>query len=188
MKRNYLMLFLFVFFMTFCSKTDQLSSDEKALLLTVEDFAGVGIKKYNPLHATFFKKRNLYNRSQELNYEYEYDASADATPFYLRCIISLEKTKFDTDLTQSAFKLGLLIGFKKSGVKEKPLTGFPKYGDQSSMSLLEKDGKTIGNIFMMVSGSKSYFIVFSGLFIDDSKIWNKVFGPKGGLFEKFKVQ
>jgi hypothetical protein len=187
MKKNFFGLLILIAITMSCAKSEPISAAEKALLLTVEDFADLGIEKFDPGRGIFAKEKNI-DRSQELNYEYESDSSAGETPFYLYCSISLEKSKSDTSLTQSAQKIGLLIGFKKSGVKEKPLVTFPKYGDQSSMGLLEKDARPIGNVFMMVSGNKNYFLVFSGLFIDDPQVWNKVFGPKKELFEKFKMQ
>lgn len=139
-----------------CTANEEPTETERALHVTEADFRPFGVQAAASAGGEYQKTLNHLDRSRELTYTF------NGQGLYLSNILKFHSSSTNAFITEKAQKVGLMIGLKPHGVEEQTLTPHRKYGDRSSLGLLTKDGKPVGNVFTMVSGTKVFLVVFSG--------------------------
>ncbi len=175
-----------VFSLLACWQKQSVSESEKVLFLRAHDLVEYGYE-FQPIDKyESFTKTKYFDGSYELKYEFQTPESEQDHPLYLSVTVTIEREKSDTLFSQGAEKIGLQIGLRREGVKIQEVKGFKKYGDDSSFSLLTKDGHVVGNIFTLRAGTRLYTVILAGMYIDDPQIWDELILPKLNLLSEYK--
>jgi hypothetical protein len=168
-------------FVVACSTEEPVTDADKAVVLRAAELSRFGYRFENiEALETFTKKRHLDGTSE---IEYRFQSPPGAKVLFLHVSVKLAKNESDAAFTQGAEKVGLMIGFKKSGVEERELPAPPA----GKLSLLVKDERPIGNIFTASDGGKTFLLVMSGLYFDDSALWQKVIEPSMSRFRAYRA-
>ena len=168
-----------------CDRSSEPTAEEKALLITVGEFAPYVKGSHDQSRGRFKKESNPFTDSKELNYTFEFKEEENEPPLYVNCTINLEP-KVSSASDRAAREVGIAIGFAIGKLKKVPLEGFPKFGDYSSIYLLTLDDKPVGNLFTAEYGRKSVTLVVSGLYVREPAVWQEMFGKKLRLLEAYE--
>ena len=153
-----------------CSVSEDLTESERALLLTEADLR----REPTPALAGKYQKVSRIDKSRELSYVYEKEGSG----LYLSNTLTVDTSAANALVTEGAQKTGLMIGLRVNGVVEEPIAQSVKYGDRSSLTILKKDGRPMGNVFTAVAGKKVYVVIFSGIYFDDAAAFDSFIAGK----------
>jgi hypothetical protein len=166
-----------------CGAEEPVTDADKAMFLRANDLARFGYHFDNVEQLETFSKKRQLDGAYEVTYRFK---TVDGAPkvLFLHVSVKVGTSEADASLNQGAEKLGLLIGFKKSGVEERALPDTPA----GKLSLLVKEERPIGNVYTAVHGAKTYLLVMSGLYFDDPALWHKVIAPKMELFQSYSPQ
>ena len=170
-----------LFLLAACSTEEPVTEADKAVVLRVRDLARFGYRFDNVETLESFSKKRQIDGSYEIAYRFQ--SPPGAKVLFLHVSVKVGKNESDAALTQGAEKVGLMIGFKKSGVEERELPAPPA----GKLSLLVKDERPIGNIFTAAHGAKTYLLVMSGLYFDDPALWQKVIEPSMDRFRRYQA-
>jgi len=143
-----------------CTTSTDLSDAEKSILVTELDFADFGGEQ-GAVSGRFEKTIDHINRATEFTYQ-----TPDESDIYIVSTVSVERSAADALASEVANKAGILIGLRSAGVIDVPIEMTKPYGSRSSLSVLKKDGKPIGNMLHAVLGKKIVLLVFSGIYFD----------------------
>jgi hypothetical protein len=183
---HHLSLLLAVFGLLACWQKPSVSESEKALFLRARDLVEYGYE-FKPIDKyESFAKTKYFDGSCELEYEFQTPESEQDHPLYLSVTVTIERKKSDALLSRGAEKIGLQIGLKRGGIKIQEVKEFKKYGDDSSFSLLTKDGHPVGNILSLRVGPRLYTVLLAGIYIDDPQIWDELILPKLKLLAEYQ--
>jgi hypothetical protein len=162
-----------------CAQTE-MSEAEKELILRAQDFAPFGFEVGDPSPHEKFTRTVYFDRSSELEYEYETpDDAPGLSPLYLNVTVSFEKNVSDARLTQGAEKLGLSAGTYLEGLKLEEAQGFFQYGDESTYYVLKtKEGAPGGSYFVTRVGPKVYSVLIAGAVFDDAEAYGELLTPR----------
>jgi hypothetical protein len=169
-----------------CQRTATVTPEEKAMLLTVRDFAAYGHEQFDTTREIIRKTINLFDRSQLIEYTYESDDTTGEKPLYLSCGIAIERTPASSRANKVAMAVGFKIGLTNSGIRSVPQPNFPQFGDNSTFTILEKDSSKVGNIFQSAIGRVSLYTIFTGLYVDDKDIWKEIIESKIAKIRKYQ--
>lgn len=148
-----------------CSISTELTDREKALLVTEQDFQRYGFTTGSAPSGHFLKTEDYTN----LSTEYSYQTPDGQGEIYIHNSVTLERSAANALTTELASRGGMMIGLSSEGVKEVPLKLTKQYGSRSSLSILKKDGKSIGNSFTAVLDKKIVLLVFSGTYFEKAE-------------------
>lgn len=159
-----------------CGSEELLSDADKRLFLRAADLAHYGFLYENAdSYETFSKTRQL-DGAYQLTYEFQ-TPEGERRPLYIYASVSVARNLSDARLSEGAEKVGLLIGLRAAGAEEREVRMQPG-DDRSSLRLLVKGGKPLGNVFTARDGRKTYFLVLAGLYFEDAEDWKKLVEPK----------
>ncbi len=157
----------------------EMSEDEKELIVRAQDLAPYGFEVGDASRHEKFKKTVYFDRSYELEYEYETPDGSGLDPLYVNVSISFEENVSDAKATQGAQRIGLSAGSYVNGLKMEEKKDFFKYGDESTyFVLLSKQGAPGGSYFITREGSKVYTLIVAGAVFDDPEAWAELVTPK----------
>lgn len=103
----------------------------------------------------------MLNRSKEYSY-----TSPEDGGFYVYNTVTVERTSGKALEGHALNKAGPMIGFLSAGVTEKTIELREPIGTQSSLTLLMKNGKPIGNTFTAIVGHTSVLLIYSGIYFE----------------------
>jgi len=172
--RRYLAIVLASTLLLSCSTSNDLTDSEKSVLLTELDFREYGLKGEGQAAGRFTKTVDYINRSTELSYE----TPDDIEGIYISSSVVVERSAADALGTELANKAGVLIGFKAAGIQEVELAMSKPYGARSTVSIMKKDGKPIGNRVAVVVDKKVIMVIFSGIYFDTEARFREFFDGK----------
>ena len=178
MKRAFFAL-LALLMLAACTVEQEPTEPERALFLTEADFRSLGVQAAASSGGEYRKTLNRLDRSRELVYTFK------GQDFYLSNILKFDSSSTYAFITEKAQKVGLMIGFQPYGIEEQPMTPHTKYGDRSSLAMLTKDGKPVGNVFTVVSGGKVFLVVFSGIHFSNPAEFDRFISTKVDAFVKY---
>jgi hypothetical protein len=147
-----------------CSISTELTEQEKALLVTEQDFQRYGYSVSSAPSGQFVKTEDYMNLSTDLSYQ----TPEGEGEIYIHNSVTLERSASNAIATELASKGGMMIGLSAEGVKEVPLKLTKQYGARSSLAVLKKDGKSIGNSFTAVIDKKIVVLIFSGTYFESA--------------------
>ncbi|HEY2335920.1 MAG TPA: hypothetical protein VGI18_00960 [Burkholderiales bacterium] len=170
-----------LFFVVACSTEEPVTEADKTVVLRAAELARFGYR-FDNIEAleTFTRKRHLDGTSE---IAYRFQSPPGSKVLFLHVSVKVAKSESDAAFTQGAEKVGLMIGFKKSGVEERELAAPPA----GKLSLLVKDERPIGNIFTASHGGKTFLLVMTGLYFDDPALWQKVIEPSMSRFRAYQA-
>jgi len=167
-----------------CSVSADLDDNERALLVTEVDFKEFAPPIQSGVTGMYSKRTSYLERKVELSYKLD----ASGPSFYLFNNVTIESSATQALITQAAQKAGLMIGLKSNGIVEEPVKLGLSYGEKTSLSLLKRSGKPIGNVFMSVIGRKVYLLVFSGIYFDDAEAFGTFIAQKMDTFTRYDAR
>lgn len=156
-----------------CTTSADLTEAEKALLVTESDFVEYGLEAGEKPLGSFTKTHDWVNRSNEYSYQ-----SPDGAGYYVYNVVSRESSASNALVSNASTKAGLKIGFMSSGVIEKPIPLKQPIGSQSTLALLMKDGKPIGNTFTAIVGKTSVLLIYSGIYFETEEDFREFIAEK----------
>jgi hypothetical protein len=159
-----------------CGTEEPLSEADKSLFLRPADLVRYGFQYDDPDSYEKFSKTRQIDGAYELKYEFQPDKS-ERRRVFIYASISVARNESDAALNEGAEAIGMLVGLKASGVEERELR-MRSGNDRSTLRLLVKGDKPLGNIFTTRDGRKTYFVVVTGLYFDDAEDWKKLVAPK----------
>jgi hypothetical protein len=166
-----------------CSKTTQLTEHERVMLLTESDFASFGMEHYErEPNGTYEKMHSYLDRSVDYSYEYEDPDGA----FYILSTVTDDSSNASARVTETAQKVGILIGLKAGGVVEKPLKLARTYGSKATLTLLMHKDQPVGNVFSAVMEDKVLLIMFTGVYFDAAEEFDELISSQAEAVERFK--
>ncbi|MCA8914324.1 MAG: hypothetical protein KDB90_02845 [Planctomycetes bacterium] len=144
---------------------------DKQLVLTVTALEPY-IADYtaDPARGTFTRRDNI-DGSWEVEYEYEDDELYIMSGYYR------ENSADDAKYTVTGHGLGTSIGFSGEDIKEVEHNELFRWGDDSKFYLVMHAGKPIGNHLTARKGNKVVYILFSGVYFDDSELLHEFLDP-----------
>jgi len=163
-----------------CQISHDLTSEERAILVTEHDLVGVQGSKQA---AGKFEKTVDYS---SFSTEYTYESEEDATLFILSSV-RVERTAANALSSEWTNKGGLAFGMSLNGLKEEPIPLTKQYGSRAKLALLTKDGKPVGNIFHAVIDKKVVMLLYSGIYFDRAEDFQKFIDPKMERVRLFSV-
>ena len=157
----------------------EMSAAEKEMLLRAQDLAPYGFEVGDAARHETFSKTVYFDRSYELEYEYETPEGSGLDPLYLSVSVSFEESAADAKTTQGAQKIGLNAGSYLNGLRMEEKKDFFRYGDESTYYvLLSKEGVPGGSYFVTREGSRVYSLIVAGAVFDDPAVWAEFVTPK----------
>jgi len=150
-----------------CERNLPVSAADKEVVLRAADLIPFGYGLEQTEQYEIFNRTKYFDGSHELTYQYQTPESEEENALYINVTVSVEKTLSDALTSHGAEEVGLTIGLKANGVQEREIEHFYEYGDKSRFSVLEKDGKPIGNIFITRDGTRVFALILSGMYFED---------------------
>lgn len=164
-----------------CSKTTQLSKQEKGLLFTEQNFArdlpNVGRKRMGK----FSKELSYLERSTTLDYEVTLNST-----FYLMNTFSLSKNASDALKTAFALRTGAVIGVKIGDITDEEIPLNNQFDGKATLLLLKMDNRPVGNVFTYVHENKTWFVILTGLYFDNEQNFTDYFASHISKIKAFK--
>ena len=142
-----------------CSQQNDLNPDERQLLLNERDFSAVRVER----EGSYKKSVQYFNRIVELSYVNERSKG-----FYLYSGVTLNPNASDALIQGYAGKFGASQSLKSNDVSRQELPLSEAFPSGSSLDLLLKNGKPMGNMFFTRAGNKSVFIFFAGVHFEQA--------------------
>jgi hypothetical protein len=157
-----------------CERNLPVGAADKEIVLRAGDLIpfGYGLEKTEQFEK--FTRTKYFDGSHELTYEYETPDSEEENALYMNVTVTVEKTTSDAWTSKGAGEIGMKFGLKASGVEQREIKDFYKYGDTSSFFILEKNGHPIGNMFSVREGKRVYVVILSGMYFDDAAAWKEL--------------
>jgi len=165
-----------------CQRDLPISAADREVVLRAADLIPYGYGLEQTGRYETFKRIRYFDGSHELTYEYQTPESEKDNALYLNVTVSVENSASDALTSHGAEEIGLTIGLKANGVEAREIEDFYAYGDTSKFSLLENDGKPIGNIFTTRKGRRVFVMVLSGMYFEDAATFKELIE---GRLEKF---
>jgi hypothetical protein len=140
---------------------EPVTAADKEVMVTAEQVAkGTNIK----VDTTTGKYKKSHNFAGVKEMSYEYDRSNDAiTPFYVSCIVTLEKSQQGAADTYAGLGLGANIGMgTEASVQKVDRNDLWSWGDESRCVVLQNMGQPGGNLFMGRKGHRVFFLMIGG--------------------------
>lgn len=160
-----------------CAHAD-MSEAEKELILRAQDIAPYGFEVGDASPHESFSKTVYFDRSSELEYEFQTPDGSGLDPLYLNVSVTFERNVADAKVSQGATKLGLSAGTYLEGLKLEETKGFFQYGDESTYYVLKtKEGVPGGSYFVTREGSKLYAVLVAGA-VFDAESYAELLTPK----------
>ena len=164
-----------------CSKSTELSKQEKSLLLTEQNFANdlpnIGHKKLGK----YSKEFSYLEHSTTLDYEVTRNST-----FYLMNTFSLSKNASDAIKTAFALRTGAIIGVKVGDITDEEIPLINQFGGKATLMLLKMDNQPVGNIFSYVYENKIWFVILTGLYFDNEQDFTHYFAAHLSKIKAFK--
>lgn len=188
-KRFLHLLFVFGFasLLLGCTSTD-VTEDEKALLITIEDLAAQGVPVGSPTQAGVkYAARRFINGTTEI--EYEYDSENDPSNPAIVIFFSEADTQRNEELAIKAFDDAIeayLFGASlNSGDIEVIVTPNTfNLGQQNYTAILQSDGSNFGTLVVTRKGKLVYSFLLAGPYIQYKQTLVNLIGPKLDLYEE----
>jgi len=159
-----------------CGSEEPLSEADKGLFLRAADLAGYGFKYEDADSYEQFSKARQFDGAYELTYRFKTPAG-ERRPLFIYANVSVARSESDAALSESAGKMGVLIGLKGSGIEEREVRMQPD-DERGRLRLLLKGGKPVGNVFTARDGVKTYLVLLMGMSFEDAGDWQKLVEPK----------
>ena len=163
----------------FPGKTLPVRDADKELMLRASDLETWMDEAPDPpvdeARATLTRTRDLFG-VEEITYEF----SDDATALFVNTTVTIDPKASDARTTYSVTKLGLGVGLaieSDTGMKKVERNDLFTWGDESTSYLLEMDGDPVGNAIVARKGTKTIFVIFSGIYFDDPDDLDEVLEP-----------
>lgn len=150
-----------------CERDLPVGAADKEVVLRAADLIPFGYGLEQTEQYETFKRVKYFDGSHELTYEYQTPDSEEENALYLNVTVSVENSTSDARTSHGAEEIGLTIGLKANGIKAREIKDFYVYGDSSKFSVLENDGKPIGNIFTTRKGKRVFVMILSGMHFED---------------------
>lgn len=161
-----------------CARAE-MGEAEKELLLRAQDLAPYGFEVGDASKHESFSKTVYFDKSYELDYEYETPEGSGLDPLYLNVSVSFERSVADAKMTQGALRVGLSAGSYLHDLKMEERKDFFSYGDESAYYvLLSKENVPGGSYFVTREGTRVYSLIVAGALFDDPEMWAELVTPK----------
>jgi hypothetical protein len=167
-----------------CERNLPVGAAEREVVLRAADLIPFGYGLEQTEQYETFNRTRYFDGSYELTYEYHTPDSEQQNALYISVTVTVERTLSDALTSHGAEEVGLTIGLKANGVKEREIEDFYKYGDKSRFAVLEKDGKPIGNIFSVREGKRVFLLIMSGMYFEDAAAFKELIE---GRLKKFSA-
>lgn len=167
-----------------CERNLPVGAADREVVLRAADLIpyGYGLEKTEQYET--FKRIKYFDGSHELTYEYQTPDSEQENALYINVTVSVENSTSDAWTSHGAEEVGLKIGLKANGIEEREIKDFYAYGDTSKFSILQSDGKPIGNIFTTRKGKRVFVMILSGMYFEDAETFKELIE---GRLEKFSA-
>ncbi len=169
---RYLILLALATSMLACTETNQLTTQEKTLLVTEQDFTDFDISKSKRPKGKFHKMHTYLDQVTSLEYEYDVNES-----IYLLNTVDISRKASDAKINAYAMRTGALIGIKIGDISNKEIPLKNQYGGEAKLLLLRSGKEPVGNIFTYVHENKVWFLLCTGFYYDNAKDFEAIFAP-----------
>lgn len=182
--KRFLSLRIFIYFalvacMLACTETNQLTTQEKSLLVTEQDFTDFEISKNKRPKGKFHKMFTYVDQVTTLEYEFDVNEST-----YLLNTLDITRNFSDAKVNAYAMRTGALIGIKMGDITNKEIPHKNQYGGEAKLLLLKSGKEPVGNVFTYVHENKTWFLLCTGFYYDNAKDFEAIFAPH---IEKIRV-
>jgi hypothetical protein len=169
-----LMLLLAGLGLVACARKLPVGAADKDVVLRAADLIpyGYGLERTEP-YETFKRVRNI-DGTQELTYQFETPPSEHEHALVMNVSVTVETTEVGARNLQGAKEIGISIGLKATGVKQREIENFYRYGDASRFAVLEKNSHPIGNVFVVRDGKRLFVLIMSGMYFEDAATFQEL--------------
>lgn len=126
--------------------------------------------------ATISHTRDLFG-VEEIAYEY----SKDGSSLFVNSTVTIDPKVQDARTTFNVTKLGLGVGVAieaKGGMTKEERNDLFSWGDESASYVLNMNGSPVGNAIVARKGSRTFFVIFAGVYFDDADALEEVLEPQ----------
>lgn len=150
---------------------------DRAVVMQAEEIAAYADGfEVQPSRAKIRKVRYL-DFTHEVEYEYE-SADGDPNYLYVLCTVSVEHTAKDARSTFAGLTVVDEVGASLAGdLTVRPRNDLFRWGDASTLAIVESEGLPIGNIFRARSGRRIFDLTFYGVYFDDGETLAELLTP-----------
>lgn len=179
-------IFLFCFLiivvllgLTGCGSTKMVvKSSDKQVLITAKDFLEFDCQAGHDDNFGSFEKSKWLDSQYLLNYEFDSHDSEVPCPIVIREELSVHENTSGASACYSGLEIGFNLGLFFTDFERERLDESFEIGDNSRFELLYADDIPIGNLFAARFDNVVYYILFLGVFFDDSESWKALISPK----------
>lgn len=170
-------------FVSACSQTNELTEQERGMLLTESSFALFAQENAERQPQGRYGKLKNY---MELSTDYSYEFKDPQGRFYIMSTVADKTTKAGALVAETTLKAGILIGLRTAGATDKPLKLSRQYGSKASLALVMIDNRPAGNIFSAVIDDKALLIMFTGIYFDDPEEFHRLILEQADAVQRFE--
>ncbi len=186
MRKRLILSFLVCLFLLASCRRAEVFDTDKEMFVRAKDFAEYGFSIQNAEKYESFEKINLFDGSQQIEYEFETPENESANSLYLIETVTIDTNQSDAKMSKGVEDTGISIGLKIGGIEKEEVKDFYKYGDSSNFYALKKDGKKVGNYFSTRHGKNTFSLFIVGLYVDDVETWREIVEPRLKKFSAYK--
>ena len=157
-----------------CSKTNQLTQEEKSLLMTEQDFLDILTHLPRKKLGKYSKEHNYLDRSTTLDYEAEVSGQFYMTNSLASCASSLNATKLAYGLRTGAL-IGLKIGTESNKTSDLEIPLKNQFEGKATLTLLKMNNHSVGNVFTYIHENKVWFVIITGIYFDNERDFDDFF-------------
>lgn len=186
MRKRFILSFsICLILLSSCKRAEVLDRD-KEIFVRAKDFAEYGFSIQNPEKYESFEKINLFDGSQQIEYEFETPENESASALYLIETATLDANQSDAKMSRGVEDTAISIALKIGGVEKEEVKDFYSYGDSSSFYVLKKDDRKVGSYFSTRHGKKTFSLFIVGIYFDDVETWRDLVEPRLKKFSAYK--
>jgi len=167
-----------------CMKRE-VSQADRDMCLGLDDLVAYGYKAEGTIRKNTVSKTYQINGTYILNCNVK-TAAGDRMTIFMDTSLTTVSSASNATVMEKSEKTGVEIGFSVGGITVKPLK--PEAGTKptGSLSLLMKNKKPVGNLFMVRVGLKVYRVMLIGMYFDSQQQWEQLVGDKLAKLATYK--
>ncbi|MBN2452556.1 MAG: hypothetical protein JXR77_19385 [Lentisphaeria bacterium] len=158
----------------------ELTREEKALLVQIDDLVPYGVVPRQGLHRESFAAKRNVDGSLEL--EYDYDSESEEDPFSISSEAEICRDERDARECFSgrvtAYRIGFRIGARNSAATLQERADLFGLGEDRFAALIAVQGQTTGNMLVVRQGCTVYSLILSSVYMDEKEQLHALLEPK----------
>ena len=151
---------------------------DKALFVTVSDLAALGYQHASGEGSEEVTKTFQFPGNWVLEYKYKNEQRDKGHPLMLYVRVVIGRSESSARRMAKAGSFGESFVYGRHDIIEQELQTATRYGDDSHLVMLVKDGHKVGNTFRMRDGNKVYRVTLAGFCVDDAALWDRLVAAK----------